>query len=125
MIRNPTQPPVSADKREKTRAATVCVLVNLFLTVLKLVFGTVLSVPSLTADGFHSAADLLSAVIVLLGIRIASRAACDPSRNRRCRNAENVGLTVAEEAVSENGCREEVIDTYSPKLKSAVIGKAA
>ena len=90
MIRNPTQPPVSADKREKTRAATVCVLVNLFLTVLKLVFGTVLSVPSLTADGFHSAADLLSAVIVLFGIRIASRAACDPSRNRRCRNAENV-----------------------------------
>lgn len=90
MIRIPTQQSRPAGKREKTRAAAVCVLVNLLLTVLKLVYGTILRVPSLIADGFHSAADLLSAVIVLLGIRIASSAEGNPSKHRLCRNAETV-----------------------------------
>ena len=74
---------------DKTRAAAVCVFVNLFLTVLKLVYGIVCSVPSLIADGFHSAADLCSSVIVFAGIRIASRRTSAPPDDRRYACAEN------------------------------------
>ncbi|ADU97268.1 cation diffusion facilitator family transporter [Thermovibrio ammonificans] len=57
---------------EKKRIALYSVLVNLFLSVLKIVAGIVSGSAALVADGIHSLADLAAAVSVLAGIVIAN-----------------------------------------------------
>lgn len=59
----------------KFRATTVCLAVNLFLTLLKLCAGILCKAPALISDAAHSASDLFSTVIVLIGIRLSLKAA--------------------------------------------------
>jgi cation diffusion facilitator family transporter len=58
--------------REKKRIALYSILVNLFLSLLKIVAGVVSGSASLVADGIHSIADLAASVSVYAGIVIAN-----------------------------------------------------
>jgi cation diffusion facilitator family transporter len=57
---------------EKKKIALLSVLLNLFLSVLKIVIGFVSGSASLIADGVHSLADLAAAMSVFAGIVIAN-----------------------------------------------------
>jgi len=57
---------------EKKRIALYSILVNLFLSVLKIVAGLISGSAALVADGIHSLADLAAAVSVYAGIVIAN-----------------------------------------------------
>ena len=69
MKRNRTM--LSSHKAALT-ASLICILVNLLLAGLKAISGILGDAPALLADAAHSASDLLSTVIVCIGIRIAS-----------------------------------------------------
>ena len=58
--------------REKKKIALLSILLNLFLSVLKITFGLIGGSSSLVADGIHSLADLAAAVSVYIGIVIAN-----------------------------------------------------
>ena len=58
--------------REKKKIALFSILLNLFLSVLKIVAGVVGGSASLIADGIHSLADLAAAISVYAGIVIAN-----------------------------------------------------
>ena len=53
-------------------ASVVSLTTNLLLAAVKFICGIFCAAPALIADGIHSAADLFSTVIVLIGIRLAS-----------------------------------------------------
>ncbi|MEO2068565.1 MAG: cation diffusion facilitator family transporter [Desulfurobacteriaceae bacterium] len=57
---------------EKKRIALYSVLVNLFLSILKVVAGVISGSAALVADGIHSIADLAAALSVYAGIVIAN-----------------------------------------------------
>ena len=62
------------EKNEKAQKVSYVGLAgNLFLTILKGVFGFIFGSAALIADAFHSLSDLLSNGVVILGIRFASR----------------------------------------------------
>lgn len=48
-------------------------LVNLALSSLKLVLGAVSGSLALTADGIHSAVDIIASLAVLIGLRLSER----------------------------------------------------
>ncbi len=58
--------------KEKKRIALYSILLNLFLSLIKIVFGILGGSAALVADGIHSLADLAAAVSVYLGIVIAN-----------------------------------------------------
>ena len=57
------------------RGPLVSILAYLVLTIGKLVFGHLLNSSSLTADGFNNLSDIMSNVILLVGLYLASRPA--------------------------------------------------
>ena len=59
----------------KTRVTYVGALVNIFLTVIKIVVGILGQSTSLIADGFHSLSDLVSDLVVIVAIKLGSREA--------------------------------------------------
>lgn len=54
------------------RASFLCIAANLALAVLKLICGIVGDAPALFSDAMHSLSDLISTVVVCIGIRLAS-----------------------------------------------------
>jgi len=58
--------------QEKRRIALFSILLNLFLSVLKITFGLIGGSASLMADGIHSLADFATSVSVYVGIVIAN-----------------------------------------------------
>ena len=44
---------------------------NIFLALLKIIVGTLVSSSALIADGFHSVSDIISTLIILMGIKIS------------------------------------------------------
>ena len=58
--------------KEKKRIALYSILLNLFLALIKIVFGILGGSAALVADGIHSLADLAAAISVYLGIVIAN-----------------------------------------------------
>ena len=66
------------ERARKIRNVTVLgMLVNVFLTVIKLVSGLLIRSTALIADGIHSISDLATDFIVLISSRISSRPADD------------------------------------------------
>ena len=59
--------------KEATSVTVICLIVNVFLTILKIVVGLVGRSSALVADGFHSLSDFGSDIAVLLGFRAAGR----------------------------------------------------
>ena len=62
------------------RGPLVSILAYLVLTIGKLVFGHLLNSSSLTADGFNNLSDIMSNVILLVGLYLASRPADEDHR---------------------------------------------
>ena len=54
-------------------ASLVSICTNLMLAAVKLVCGILCAAPALVSDAIHSTADLLSTVIVLVGLRMSAR----------------------------------------------------
>ena len=61
--------------RQKTSVTYVAALVNLFLSVIKVVFGVLGQSTALIADGIHSLSDLVSDAFVLIAVKLGSREA--------------------------------------------------
>jgi len=65
---------MSIDNMKKIRNVLLVILfANLFVSVMKLVIGSMINSNSLTADGFHSLADASSNIVGLIGIMFASK----------------------------------------------------
>ncbi|SFB29885.1 cation diffusion facilitator family transporter [Acetitomaculum ruminis DSM 5522] len=60
---------------EKTvnRVSTVSIMGNLFLTLFKFVAGILASSGAMVSDAIHSASDVFSSIIVVIGVKIASK----------------------------------------------------
>ena len=61
---------------EKTamRVSTVSIVANFVLTVFKLAAGVAAHSGAMISDAIHSASDVFSTIVVMLGIRISRRA---------------------------------------------------
>ncbi|GAX89195.1 cation diffusion facilitator family transporter [Effusibacillus lacus] len=62
-------------ERVSKLAAWIAVASNILLTVLKLVIGYIFASNALVADGYHSAADVLASVAVLIAMKVSNRPA--------------------------------------------------
>jgi len=61
--------------RIKSKVTLVGILVNIFLTVIKIVFGILGQSAALIADGVHSLSDLASDLLVLVAVKLGAREA--------------------------------------------------
>ncbi|MGM0409360.1 MAG: cation diffusion facilitator family transporter [Bacillota bacterium] len=61
--------------KEVKKTLAVILFLNIFVAILKVVFGYLIKSSSMTADGFHSMTDGLSNVIGLIGIHFAAKPA--------------------------------------------------
>ncbi|MFC2076939.1 cation-efflux pump [candidate division KSB1 bacterium] len=61
------------DLSQGIKVTVVCLVGNVLLTALKLVFGIIGNSRALVADALHSSADMASSVLVLVGLKIAAR----------------------------------------------------
>ena len=57
-----------------TRVSLVSMVTNVILTVLKLIAGLIAHSGAMISDAVHSASDIFSGIIVLIGVRISSKA---------------------------------------------------
>ena len=64
------------DYREKqiTKVTLIGSVVNLVLTIFKIIAGVIGHSAAMIADGIHSASDLLSDIVVLIFVHISSKA---------------------------------------------------
>ncbi|MDO9105149.1 MAG: cation diffusion facilitator family transporter [Methylovulum sp.] len=82
----------SADKLKK-RASLVGAGVNVSQTAIKLTFGILGQSAALIADGIHSLSDLLSDLLVIIAVRLGSRAA-DPDHPYGHRRFETIATVI-------------------------------
>ena len=69
-----TEPVLNADfQKTANRVSIVTIIGNLFLSVLKLLAGILSHSSAMISDAVHSASDVFSTVIVMIGIRLASK----------------------------------------------------
>lgn len=61
------------DKKIAMRVSGVSIAVNLFLSLLKLIAGIVAHSGAMISDAIHSASDVLSTVIVIIGVHVSSK----------------------------------------------------
>ena len=57
-----------------TRVSTVGIVGNVVLTVFKLIAGIVANSGAMVSDAIHSASDVFATVVVLLGVKLGSKA---------------------------------------------------
>ena len=62
-------------KRIAMRVSWISLVINLLLSAFKLVAGLVASSGAMISDAIHSASDVFSTIIVMIGVQIASRKA--------------------------------------------------
>lgn len=70
----PEQPDQEAFQAAATRVSLVSMITNVILTLLKLAAGILARSGAMISDAVHSASDILSGLIVLIGVRISSKA---------------------------------------------------
>lgn len=67
---------VALSKYQKiTRILVIILILNLTVTFLKILFGLLFNINSLTADGYHSFTDSISNVLGIIGIKLSSKPA--------------------------------------------------
>lgn len=62
------------EKRIAMKVSTVSIVTNLLLSVLKLVAGLVARSGAMISDAVHSASDVFSTIIVIIGVNVSSKA---------------------------------------------------
>lgn len=60
-------------EQEATRVSLVSIIGNLILSVLKLLAGFIAGSQAMISDAVHSASDVFSSIIVIIGVKIASK----------------------------------------------------
>lgn len=60
-----------------TKVSLVTVIVNMFLSVIKVIIGTIGQSSSIVADGIHSMTDVFTTVIAYVGVRLSAKQADD------------------------------------------------
>ena len=68
---------VSELERTVMRVSTVSITVNLLLSVMKLIAGMIASSSAMISDAVHSASDVFSTIIVMIGVHISEKEADD------------------------------------------------
>ena len=61
--------------KEIAKVGIITILLNLILTISKVVAGILAKSTSLISDGIHSASDVLSTIVVIVGAKMASKKA--------------------------------------------------
>ena len=61
------------EEKEAIKASKVSIIVNLVLSAFKLIAGIVASSYAMISDAIHSASDVVSSVIVIVGVKIANK----------------------------------------------------
>lgn len=64
---------VSADKKIAMRVSTVSIIVNIMLSIFKLFAGVFAKSGAMISDAIHSASDVFSTFIVIIGVNIANK----------------------------------------------------
>jgi cation diffusion facilitator family transporter len=62
-------------QRVATRVSTVTIIGNMVLTVLKLLAGVFAHSSAMISDAVHSASDVFSTIVVIIGVKLSSKAA--------------------------------------------------
>ena len=72
----PTSAPMPTDKFKKLafKVAIVSIIGNALLSLFKLLAGIFAHSKAMVSDAIHSASDVFSSIIVIIGIKIASKA---------------------------------------------------
>lgn len=65
------------DKQIAMRVSTISILVNVVLSLLKLVAGVIAKSGAMISDAVHSASDVFSTIIVMIGVSISNKASDD------------------------------------------------
>lgn len=60
-------------EKEAIKASKISIIINLVLSAFKLVAGIVASSYAMITDAIHSASDVFSSVIVIIGVKIANK----------------------------------------------------
>lgn len=63
------------EQKDAMRVSTVSIVVNVVLSLLKLVAGLVASSGAMVSDAIHSASDVFSTIIVMIGVHISGKQA--------------------------------------------------
>ena len=63
------------DQKAAMRVSTVSIAVNVILSLLKLIAGLVASSGAMVSDAIHSASDVFSTIIVMIGVHISGKQA--------------------------------------------------
>lgn len=123
------------DKRARTptgvSASVASIVTNLVLAAVKLLCGILCSAPSLVSDAAHSAADLFSTLILLVGLRLSERSPdkAHPYGHERFECLASIllsgvllmtGLTIGVSAVRGVLSRA-YLDTSPPETAAAVV----
>ena len=58
-----------------TKYMSISLLANLFLSILKMIFGYAFKVKSLIADGIHSLSDLITDIVAIFGVKLSEKPA--------------------------------------------------
>lgn len=61
------------EEKEAIRVSKMSIFINLILSVLKLIAGIVSASFAMISDALHSASDVLSSIIVIIGVKIANK----------------------------------------------------
>lgn len=68
---------VKSDKQVIMRVSNVSIIINIFLSLLKLIIGFAAKSGAMISDAVHSASDVFSTIVVMIGASAASKAADD------------------------------------------------
>lgn len=61
------------EEKEAVRVSKVSIIINIVLSLLKLIAGIIATSFAMITDAIHSATDVVSSVIVIVGVKIANK----------------------------------------------------
>lgn len=60
-------------EKEAIKASKISIIINIVLSILKLIAGIVSSSMAMITDAIHSATDVFSTIIVIIGVKVANK----------------------------------------------------
>lgn len=61
------------EEREALKASNISIIINLGLSVFKLIAGIIAKSSAMISDAIHSASDVFSTVVVIIGVKLSSK----------------------------------------------------
>lgn len=61
------------EEKEALKASNISIIINLVLSVLKLIAGIISKSSAMISDAIHSASDVFSTVVVIIGVKLSSK----------------------------------------------------